>query len=416
MTQPWRFRLTSLCVMAGVAVSVIYLPQSVLTDVAADLGVSSRAASLVATAVQLGYAVGIVLLVPLADRVHPRRQVTVQAALLATALVLSAAMPTLGAVVVGFFVVGLVANIAQVLIPAASRMAPDGAAGATTSALLGALLIGIFGGRVVASQAVEAIGWRAVTIAFAALLLAVLPLARRALDVDVTLTSRSKPYRHLVVGPFRLLRSSPPLAQSAGTQLFVFATFNSLWTVMVVHLTSADVGWSVSQAGWFGVVGLVAGLATPVVGRYVDRVGPLRVAGVVLAVLLVATASVVLDADAVGPLAVSMFLVSWANQAVQSATQSRGLAAHREDAAQANTIYMASVFVGGSAGAYLGPLALDHGGMAAAAGQGVFLVLAAFACWGWSVASERHEHGVRHAESVPPHMSQHGSQHENPTR
>jgi len=156
----WTRRLLVLSITAAVAVSVIYLPQSLLTNLAANLGVPTSLASVVATTVQVGYALGILLLVPLADRVHPRRQVTVQSIILAAALIASALMPEVVSVAIGFLIVGLVANIAQVIIPAAGRLSPASRKGATTGTLVGALLIGIFGGRIVASLLVGAIGWR----------------------------------------------------------------------------------------------------------------------------------------------------------------------------------------------------------------------------------------------------------------
>ena len=387
----WTPRLLALALAAAVAVSVIYLPQSLLTDVAADLGVGPGAAGLVATAVQAGYALGILLLVPLADRVHPRRQVTVQSLLLAAALVLSAVLPTVGAVAAGFAVVGLVANIAQVVIPAAGRLAPPERRGTTTATIVGSLSVGIFGGRIVSSLAVDALGWREVTVGFALLVLATVPLTRRALrDADAP-AEAGTPYPRLLLDTLGLLRRSPALAQSALLQFFVFATFNSAWTVMVLHLTTEPYGWSVRSAGLFGLVGLAAGLTTPLAGRLLDRFGTLAVAGAALVVMLAAMATVVVDADHVVPFAVSMFAATAASQLHQSAHQGRVLAVDPARAAQANTVFMFFVFLGGSTGAFLGPAAHGAGGMAAVGLLGCALLVLALAAW---VLVARHDRGA----------------------
>jgi len=188
--RDWSVRLATLSAASAVAVSVIYLPQSLLTDMAANLGVAPGVASVIATTVQAGYALGILLLVPLADRLHPRRQVTVQSLVLAAALGLSALLPEVLSVALGFLIVGLVANIAQIIIPAANRLSPPESRGATTGALVGAVLIGIFGGRILASVLVGAIGWRAVVVVFAVLVLGMLPLVRRALDAPLPSMTR----------------------------------------------------------------------------------------------------------------------------------------------------------------------------------------------------------------------------------
>ncbi|MET0928442.1 MAG: MFS transporter [Aeromicrobium sp.] len=379
--RSWTQTLLVLCVMAAVAVSVIYLPQSMLRDIASDLGVSSGTASLVATAVQLGYAIGIVLFVPLADRVPPRKQVTVQTLVLIAALLIASVLPTVASVVVGFLAVGLVANIAQIIIPAANRMEPHGQGGRTTSALLGALLIGIFGGRVIASLTVDAIGWRWVTAGAAVLLAVALPFARGALAVDAEPEPSTSSYPRLVASTFTLIRESPVLVQSTVMQFFIFATFNSMWTVMVLHLTDDPIGWTVQQAGLFGLIGLAAGFATPFVGRFVDRFGALVVSGILLIVLLAAAGAAIADSTTLVLFGITMFFVTWCNQSIQSATQSRGLQANPQRAAQANTIYMGGVFLGGSAGAYLGAFAYDHGGMQTVAIQAVVFVAIALLIW-----------------------------------
>jgi predicted MFS family arabinose efflux permease len=397
---PWTRRLLVLCVVAAAAVSVIYLPQPLLTDLARSLGTSSGAVSVIATAVQAGYAVGIFFLVPLADRLQPRRQISVQLTVLAGALLLTAALPTVPAVALGFLVVGLVANIAQLIIPTAGRLSPSQARATTTSALVGALLVGIFGGRVLASVLGGLLGWRWVAVTFAVLVLVLVPLARSVLPQHVEVVSRAG-YGQLLAATVGRLRHSAPLRQSAVMQLFGFATFNAVWTVMVLHLEAAPYGWSVVQAGLFGLVGLAAGLITPVTGRLVPRLGAVRVIGLSLVVLVLSTASLTVDSHVLWAFALSTFGLTLANQSMQSANQGRALQANADGGAQANTVFMVAVFVGGSVGAAAGSAAFGHGGMPAVAELGlVFLALSALA---WFTAARHERRRQRHGgvDAVP---------------
>jgi predicted MFS family arabinose efflux permease len=380
-SRPWTPRLMTLSVAAAVAVSVIYLPQSLLTDMATNLGVAPGTASIIATTVQAGYALGILLLVPLGDRIQVRKQVTVQSIILAAALAVSAVLPEVVSVAVGFLIVGLVANIAQIIIPAANRLSPPDRRGTTTGTLVGALLIGIFGGRIVASLLVGAIGWRWVILIFAGLVLLTLPFVRRALGSALPVEGTPQSYGRLLLSTLGLVRRSPELVQSAIMQFFVFATFNSIWTVMVLHLTGEPFGWSVLTAGLFGLVGLAAGIVTPFSGRFIDRFGPIPVAGAFLGLLLIATIAMIVDSHLIVLFAITMFLATWANQSVQSANQNRVLSANPGSSAQANTLFMFFVFLGGSTGAALGPIAFASGGMVRVAQEGVVFILIACATW-----------------------------------
>jgi len=394
--RDWSVRLATLSAASAVAVSVIYLPQSLLTDMAQNLGVAPGVASIIATTVQAGYALGILLLVPLADRFHPRTQVTVQSLILAGALVLSALLPEVLSVALGFLIVGLVANIAQIIIPAANRLSPPESRGATTGALVGAVLIGIFGGRILASVLVGAIGWRAVVVIFAVLVLGMLPLVRRALDAPLPLDPTPRSYGRLLLSTLTLARHSQPLLQSGLMQFLVFATFNAAWTVMVLHLTSAPHNWSVLQAGLFGFVGLAAGITTPFAGRFIDRFGPLPVAGVFLALMLAATISVIFDSHQLVAFGFTMFVLTWANQSILSASQNRVLTANPTVTAQANTLFMFVVFLGGSTGALLGPIAYAAGGMQRVGQVGSIFLLVSIVIWALTVAMSRRS-------SPPPH-------------
>jgi predicted MFS family arabinose efflux permease len=379
-TRPWRPSLAVLATVTAVAVSTIYLPQPLLTDFISQLGASTAGASSIATAVQLGYALGIFLLVPLGDHVQPRSQISLQMVLLAAGLVATAALPGTRSIAAGFFVVGLVANIAQLIIPTAARLAPADAKHSTTSALVGSLLIGIFGGRIVAGLLGSVLGWRGVLLLFALLVLVCLPLVRRVIPRDMPVADRVA-YHRVLLSTLRRMGTSRVLLQSAVIQLFGFAAFNAVWTVMVLHLTGPAVRWSVAEAGAFGLVGLAAGVASLVSARAVQRLGSVRTVTISVVVLLASLVTVAVDNRFVWLFAPSVFLFTWANQLLQSANQGRVLMANPGGAAQANTMFMTAVFLGGSLGAALGPVAFERHGMTGVAELGVVLAAVAGLTW-----------------------------------
>ncbi len=374
-------RLFALSAACALTVSVIYIPQSLLTSIADDLGVSPGTASVLATVAQVGYAIGILFLVPLGTRFEVKRQVTYQAFALSCTLLLAALVPNVFSAAAAFLAVGLVANISQILIPAANRMSAQDRRGTTNAMLVGSLLVGIFGGRTLASLCTEWIGWRATVVVFAMAVVAMVPSTRWALREALPPESGQKPYGRLVLATLRRAVQNPILVRSALTQACVLATFNAIWTVMVLHLSGPEMSWTLGEAGLFGLVGLMAGLLTPWSGRLIDRYGARRMTGCFLFVLLAAMAAIVATNSTPVAFGIVMFVATWANQSALSGNQVRALASDAARSAQLNTAFSFIVFLGGGIGGLLGPIMYAWHGIDAVATAGVVLILASLVQW-----------------------------------
>jgi predicted MFS family arabinose efflux permease len=165
----------------------------------------------------------------------------------------------------------------------------------------------------------------------------------------------------------------------------------------------------------FGFVGIAAGIVTIVTGGVIDRSGPLPVIGVGLVLLLVATGGIaILDPSNPWLFAGLLFLVTLANQSILSASQSRALAANPTTPAQANTLFMAGVFLGGSAGALTGVVAYELGEMRMVATAAVGLVVAGLGAWlAVVVTAGRRTPTTNHRSlsSPPAHAGQDHCQH-----
>jgi predicted MFS family arabinose efflux permease len=255
---------------------------------------------------------------------------------------------------------------------------------------------------VLSSLLVDALGWRVVVGIFAVLVALMIPLVRRALRSDVALTGIGRNYGSLLLSTLRLGTQSAPLRQGTLMHFFAFATFISLWTVMVLHLTSPPFGWSVAGAGLFGLVGLASGAVTPFAGRFIDRFGALPVGGVAFLIMLAGAVSIAFDSSQIILFAVSVFVLTLGNQIAQSANQNRAMQTNPQAPAQANTLFMVGVFLGGSLGAVLGPLAYGIGGMALVGVQSVVLVLITLAVWAVAWRSGRGRASTRSATQSDP--------------
>ena len=113
--------------MGASAASLSY-GQPLLDSIRHDLGLGPAGAGLTVTITQLGYAVGLVLAVPLGDLLERRRLVTVMCCLNAGTLAVCGASPVAAVFFAAGAVVGVFAATAQILVAfAANLAAPRGA-------------------------------------------------------------------------------------------------------------------------------------------------------------------------------------------------------------------------------------------------------------------------------------------------
>lgn len=93
-------------IAAGLAVGNLYWAQPLLAQITADFGVSTAQGGMLITATQIGYAIGILLIVPLGDVLHRRGLIT--AVMLASVAMLfaSSVAPSFAALAAFFIVVG----------------------------------------------------------------------------------------------------------------------------------------------------------------------------------------------------------------------------------------------------------------------------------------------------------------------
>src|SRR6202034_4589520 len=109
----------------GLSVANLYYAQPVLDSIAKTFVTNSGPAALVVTFAQIGYALGLALLVPVGDLVARRRLVPIVLMISAVALVASAVAPDIGVLIAVALIVGAGSVMAQVLVPMAASLASD---------------------------------------------------------------------------------------------------------------------------------------------------------------------------------------------------------------------------------------------------------------------------------------------------
>lgn len=264
----WQLALIGLT--CAVCVANNYYSQPLLVDIARDLGMSEAMSGLAPTMTQAGIAAGMLLLLPLGDRIDNRRMVVVLLHCQAAALV---AMSLSGnsALFLGAALIAGICGIVTYLLPAfATRLVAPEQRGAVTGTLAMGIMIGIMLGRSIAGIAGYSIGWRSVYV-IAALLTILMGAAMKRV-MPPTPGLRSEPYAHLLRSLVELARDTPLLRRAAALQALSFGLFNALWVGMALGLQAAPFDLNTRQIGLLSLVAVTGAIAAPFLGKLADRV------------------------------------------------------------------------------------------------------------------------------------------------
>ncbi|QXZ80101.1 MFS transporter [Rhizobium sp. L51/94] len=341
----------------GVMVGNIYLCQPLLGQIAVSFGVPEHVSSLVAVATQVGYAFGILLLVPLADIAEPRRLLRWLMALTAIGLLGAALAPGIGVLIGASACLALVTVVPQVLIPLATSLVPAEKRGRVVGTMTTGLVMGILLSRTVSGLvAGYTDSWRA-SYGLAAVLTLILFFFVPAFMPQRPQMMQKMSYGKLLASLVPLLKHRP-LLLSMGMNFLAFGAFSAFWATLAFHLASPAFGLGAAAAGLFGLWGAPGALMAPIGGRLADRWGSSRVNALAFCALLASFAiAATLGTTHLLALVVAVNLLDFGLQSGQIANQTRIFAIGHEIRGRLNTMYMVSTFSGGALGAFAGGMA-----------------------------------------------------------
>ncbi|MBD2839693.1 MFS transporter [Pseudomonas sp. JM0905a] len=369
--------VAAMAVCCALAVSTIYYHQPLLPKMAASFGLAPTQAGLVATLTQLGYATGLLLIVPLADCQQPRRLALLAIAANAVALIACAAAPSFALLCASSFAVGVTAITAQIIIPALSGLAAPAARGRVVGILLSGLSAGLLLARTIGGLLGAHTGWRAVFLLAALIDLPLLLIIARSLPTATSLSSIS--YAGLMRSLGSLVREESMLRFCAASGFLIFAAFSALWATLAALLTQPPYAFGSATIGMFGLVALLGIVASPHIGALADRLGARTMVLAGAIALAVGFAFIAAGGHSLGWLIVGMVLLDFGNRAGLVANQSRIYTLRPEARSRLNTVFMGSYFLGGAVGAALGNYGVHRAGWIGLAAVGALLALAATA-------------------------------------
>ncbi len=366
----------------GAIVANLYYSQPIIALIAPAVGLSAHGASLIVSLTQIGYALGLLLLVPLADLLENRRLILVTTAV-ATVSLIGAGLSSQPGVFLGLaLLIGFSSVAVQMLIPLAANLAPEAARGRVVGNIMGGLLLGILLARPVASLIADHFGWRAVYLAAAAVMAVILLVIART--VPRREPDHQASYGQLLGSLWTLLRRHPLLRHRALLQGLMFAAFSLFWTAVPIELARQH-GLSQSQIAIFALVGALGAVAAPIAGRLADAGYTVKASWLAL---LLAPLAFLLGVSQWGysvvGLALTGIVLDFAVQLSMVLGQRTIYGLDPHSRARLNAVYMTSIFLGGALGSAVASALYENYGWSAVAWVGALLPALALLVFAWS--------------------------------
>ncbi len=369
----------------GLAVASNYFAQPLLPTMARELGLSVTKAGIIVTTAQVGYAAGLLLIVPLGDLFERRGLIVAMTLLAAAGLLAIALAPGIGMLLVGTALTGLFSVVAQILVPFAATLAAPEERGKVVGTIMSGLLLGILFARTVAGALTPLGGWRTVYWVGSGAMVLMAVVLRRVLPRHHQPVALS--YPRLIHSISTLFREEPVLRLRSLLGACAFANFSVFWTSMAFLLAAPPYRMAPGTIGLFGLAGAAGALAASGAGRLADRGRGDRVTGAGLAILLFSWLPLAFGRHSLTAFVVGVLLLDLAVQAIHISNQTAIYRLRPEVRNRLTAAYMTSYFIGGAAGSLASASAYSHFGW-----LGVVAVGVAFsACGGiiWTVIQLR---------------------------
>lgn len=249
----------------------LYAPQPLLPLLAREFQTSAAGISLVITASTIAVAIVAPLAGILADHIGRKRVIVAAAVLLGLPSGLAATSTTLGQLVFWRFWQGIFTPGIAVVVSAYINEEWEEGVGRAMGVYVSGTVLGGFSGRMITGLIAGHFLWRwgfavlgILSVAGGLLVWAWLPAGKRFVKASSAFSTLSAMARHI---------RNPRLLATYAVGFCVLFSMLATFTYVNFYLAAPPFGWNASALGLLFVVYLVGAVATPIAGRWIDRVG-----------------------------------------------------------------------------------------------------------------------------------------------
>lgn len=374
-------RIFLFAMTTGLLVANLYYAQPLLADIAASFGRSSTDLGFLITITQLGYGLGVLLIVPLGDFLDRRKLATSMLLLCCIGLLGAAFSPSFLVLAIASLVFGTAASAAMVIIPYVASHASEDERGRRIGQVMTGLLLGILLARTVSGFVAEWSSWHVIYVLAAVAIAGLWIALRRAMQRDVRPSSQRIRYLSLMSSLWHLLKSEPELRRRSLYALLGLGSFSTLWTGLTFLLSSPPYSYSTEVIGLFGLIGAAGALSANLAGRLGDRGWAERLTGVFALLLLVAWGFLYAGMTSLPMIIIGIFLVDVAGQGLQVTHQSVIYRLAPEARSRITSVFITTGFIGMSLGSALASLTYAAFGWSGVCAVGSLLPLVMLLHW-----------------------------------
>jgi len=347
-------------IASGIVVGNIYYNQPLLSLIASEFKVGEAAVSKISVLTQVGYALGLLLIVPLGDKFFRKRLILIDLAVVLLSLIWMCLASSVWMLYVSSLLIGITSVVPQLFVPMAAELSAPEKKSGNIGMVMSGLLIGILMSRTLSGIVGDLWGWRAMFgIAAVLMVLTWFALLKKLPDVKPNFVGS---YASLMKSVWQLAATQPVLRLASFRGAMGFAGMSAVFTTLVFHLEQPPFMVGPSVVGSFGLVGAVGALAAAFVGRFTKRYSRFAILQRALLLLLSSWLFMYFGGNTYIGLIIGIVILDLGLQSTHIMNQTDFFSIKTKATNRLNTVYMVSYFIGGSLGTWSASLAWQHYG------------------------------------------------------
>lgn len=367
----------ALSAMAGISVANIYYCQPLLNMIREDTGLSVFEVNLMPVFTQVGYALGLLFIIPMGDLYNRRKTILACFSTVVASLLTIFFSKDVTLLLAASFVTGMASVSPQVFIPFVLLYAKPEQKERKAGIVLSGLLVGILASRVISGYVGHMMGWRAMFL-IAAILMALSVIIILRIFPNVA-PSYKGTFISLMTSIRTLAVKHPRSLLYSVRSAFAFGSMLGLWACLAFRMKEAPFFADSDTVGMLALCGVAGAMTASNVGKYIPRYGVERINGIGVMLMLLAWVIFAFLHHSYAGMIAGIIIIDIGMQCIQLSNQSATMRLCPEATSRMNTIYMVTYFIGGSFGTFLAGTMWSMYGWMGTVGAGIAMVLCSIA-------------------------------------